>query len=112
MLRADFSVILKTEDKLVTMEEKPTEKSRDQLLEEFSDLLMKLGREVEARLAEKEKLEAELREKEAVIMKAQKEVFLTRTRLAKLSTELTKLEGRRREFEEKKFLLEKQNEGR
>jgi chromosome segregation ATPase len=88
------------------------EKSRDQLLEEFSDLLMDLGREVEARLADKEKLEAELREKEAVIMKVQKEVFSIRTRLAKLSTELTRLEGRRREFEEKKFLLEKQNDGK
>ena len=43
------------------MAEQPKKKSKDELLEEFSGLLIRSGREVEALLAEKEKLAEELK---------------------------------------------------
>ncbi|HDZ54401.1 MAG TPA: hypothetical protein ENI19_01340 [Candidatus Nealsonbacteria bacterium] len=83
------------------------ETSKEQLLEEFSRFLIKLGKEIENRLGEKGKLEEELKQKKATVRKLDSEVFLARKRLAKLLIELSDLESKRREFEEKKFLLEK-----
>lgn len=90
------------------MTDKPKEKSKEDLLEDFSGRLIELGNEIEARLTEKGKLDEELKTKGVAIRKLEKEIFAIRTRLAKLSTELSKLETRRREFEEKKLLLEKE----
>ena len=71
-------------------------------------LLIKLGKEIEAILMEKAKLEEELKLKGVAIRQLEKEVFSARTRLARLATELSKLETRRRKFEEEKLLLEKE----
>ena len=90
------------------MTEEPQEKSKEGLLEEFSELLIKLGKEIEDRLSEKEELEKELKSKEAATRQLGKEIFAIRSRLAKLFTELSKLETRRRKFEEQKLLLEKE----
>ena len=89
------------------MAEEPKKKSKEELLEEFSELLIKLGKEIEAKLTEKEKLEAELKLKAGTIRKLESEVFSIRTQLAKIATELSKLESRRKEFEKQKLLLEK-----
>ena len=82
-------------------------KSEEQLLEEFSELLIRLGREIEARLEEKEKLSEYRNKKEDEFRKLEREIFAIRKRQAKLSIELSGLELQRRNFEEKKLLLEK-----
>lgn len=84
------------------------EKSKEQLLEEFSELLIKLGKEIESRLEEKKKLDGELKKNEVEVRKLEKEIFVIRRRQAKLSIELSELASRRREFEEKKLLLKKE----
>jgi len=85
------------------MEQKPKEK-----LEEFSEELITLGREIEDRLLEKRILEETLKSKEGIIRKLEAEIFTARTRRAKLSTELGKLEEKRKQFEEQKLLKEQE----
>lgn len=91
--------------------EKPkeeAEKSPREKLEEFSELLIKLGKEVEQKLEERRRLEEQIRLKEGEIRGLEKDVFSARTQLAKLAIGLGKLEAKRKEFEEKKFLLKKE----
>lgn len=85
------------------MNNKPKEK-----LEEFSELLIKLGKEIENKLEERRKLEESIKLKEETVRKLEKEIFEARTRLAKLAIELGKSEAKRKEFEEKKLPLEKE----
>jgi chromosome segregation ATPase len=85
------------------MDNKPKEK-----LEEFSELLIKLGKEIEEKLLEKRKLEGEIKRKEEQVLKLGKDVFTARQRVAHLSTDLAKLEEKRRKFEEEKLLLKKE----
>lgn len=85
------------------MEEKPREK-----LEEFSELLIKLGKEIEDKLKEKRKLEEQIKLKEEQARKLGREVFEARQRVAHLNIELAKLEEKRKRFEEEKILLEKE----
>lgn len=92
-------------------QEKPKEEPKEEpkgSLEEFSELLIKLGREVEEKLEERRKLEEHIGLKEGEIRELEKDVFSARARLARLATEFGKLEAKRKEFEEKKFLLKKE----
>jgi len=69
-------------------------------LEEFSQSLIKLGKEIESKLAEKKRLEEENDKKEDQVRKLQSEIFASEIRLAKLSTELIRLEKQRGQLEE------------
>ena len=89
-------------------QEKPEEKSKGGKLEEFSELLIRLGKEIERDLEEKAQLEEQIRLQRGEIMKTEKGIFTARTRLAELSVELGGLEAKRKEFEEKKLLLEEE----
>lgn len=83
------------------------EKSKEQLLEGFSERLIKLGEEIEQKLEEKNQLEGQLKLKEKEVMGLEKDIFSTRIQLAKLNIKLAQLEVKRKEFAEKKLLLEK-----
>jgi len=87
------------------MEDRPKEK-----LEEFSELLIKLGEEIEMKISEKRKLEEIIKQKEEQVRSMGKDIFSAKRRTARLSSELAKLEERRKRFEEEKLLLEKEEE--
>ena len=71
-------------------------------LGEFSQSLINVGKEIEGKLAEKERLEEEVRKREVQVRKLQIEIFEAQTKLAKLSSELSRLEEQRKKLEEKK----------
>ncbi len=75
-------------------------------LEEFSQTLIKLGKEIEKRIAEKQKLEQDVKAKEAQIKNLQGEIFSAQMQLAGLSSELAQLETQRGKLEDKKPVFE------
>ena len=64
-------------------------------LEEFSEDLMDLAREIEERLEEKRALEERMDEKNRLIGRLRVELFELKEKLMKTNLELTKLEQRR-----------------
>jgi len=65
-------------------------------LQEFSGELIELGREIEEKLKEKQRIEGEIAEKEQKMAGLRKETFSLKARLVRLEIELKKLEQRRR----------------
>lgn len=82
------------------MVKKPRGEPKEESFGEFPELLVKLGKEVEAKIEEKARLEQELNLKEGITRKLENEIFSIKKRLARLSTELAKLEIRKKEKEE------------
>lgn len=65
-------------------------------LEEFSEDLMDLAKEIEERLEKKRALEEKMSEKEAVVGKLRREIFELKEELMKANLELSRLEQRRK----------------
>jgi predicted nuclease with TOPRIM domain len=81
---------------------KKEEKQNKIGLEEFSQSLISVGKEIGGKLSDKERLEEEVREKEAQVRKLQIEIFEAQRKLAKLSLDLSRLEEQRKRLEEQK----------
>jgi len=81
---------------------KKDEKKDESQLGEFSQSLIKVGKEIEGKLEEKERLESEIRKREVDVRKLQIEIFESQTKLAKLSSELAGLEEQRQKLEVQK----------
>ena len=95
------------------MDEKPKGKMRKKTkgkLEEFSTHLIRLGKGIESKLKEKKALERLIEEREVRIRELEKDIFVARTRLAKLAIELGKLETEGKDIEKQESPLKKQNE--
>jgi len=75
------------------------DKGEFEKLQQFSEGVVRLGKEIEEKLKEKEALEEELSKKEAEIRTLQMETFELKGKLIKINLELSKLEKRRKEFE-------------
>lgn len=69
-------------------------------LEKFSKQILGLGRKIEKGLAEKVRLEEEIREKEKKLRAMQREVFSLKDQLAEVKSDLLKLERKRTKDEE------------
>lgn len=81
---------------------KKDEVKNESELEEFSQSLIKVGKEIEGKLDEKERLENDVRKREVEVRKLQIEIFEAQTKLARLSSELSRLEEQRKRLEEQK----------
>ena len=82
------------------MNQKQENKKQDQFnqLEEFSQDLLKLGKDIGQKLQEKETIEQEVVQKEGEARKLRAEIFQLKEKLIKISSELLKLEQRRKQI--------------
>ena len=85
-------------DKAMINQEEANHKEFEEL-EEFSQELIQLGRDIESRLQEKKKIEEEILKLEKQTADLRSQVFRLKERLIKINSELEKLEKRRKEIE-------------
>lgn len=74
-------------------------------LKRLSETLMKLGKEIETKLAEKQKLEQEIKAKQEKIneiRKLEREIFQDKQKLIELNSELQELGAQMKGIEERK----------
>ena len=67
-------------------------------LQEFSEEIINLGKEIEAKLKQKSAIDEELFEKEKEVRLLQMEIYQLKEKSIKLNLELSKLDQRRREL--------------
>lgn len=78
----------------------PREEKNDSFggLQHFSEELINLGKEIEAKLKERGQLERTIQEKERQANQLRMEIFQLKEKLIKLEIELSRLEKRRQEL--------------